>query len=178
MKAHQWSRRTFYLAAVVAIVASTSGFALASVLSPPTTTPQGANFYDGTNVGVTGYTSAALSVAQTPDPTLACSSGTVVDTTTGQTAVLTISAYSGATNCSSNDFAEEFVLGYVTTGSASQVDNFTVYTQLGAGAIQSNSAHLDIGGSGTFTATVEVFVDYGHLPPAAGITVLELVLHH
>lgn len=180
MKAHQLSRRTFYLAAVVAIVASTSGFAMASVLSPPTTVTQSASSFGGSSSAVAGYSTPALAVAASPG---GCSAGQdssapVIDSATGGVATLVLSAYTGADNCTMNNFAEEFTFAYFSAATTTHVDNFTIYSQVTGGAYQTNYVHLQLGTatSGPFGASIQVFVDYGTHPVA--ISNLELVIHH
>jgi hypothetical protein len=178
MKEHKWSRRTFYLAAVVAIVASTSGFALASVLSVPTQVNQGANFYDGGNVGVSGYSSATLDIASTPNGTVACSHGPIANTSTMVTLVL--SSTEGGT-CAAGDWAEMFTLPFLSTDIITQTNTFTIYSQVGGSPVQTNFVNLTVGPgvqSSHFSATVYVYVDYGGpTPPTTGITLLDLIVH-
>jgi len=178
MNAHKLSRRTFYLAAIVAIVASTSGFALASVLSPATAVSQSANFYQGQSGAVAGYETPTLSVGMSPG---ACSAATVDDGTSGGSVNLVLSAYTDGTNCTAGDFAEVFTLDYTIASTTTHVDNFTIYSQFGAGAVQSNYVHLQLGTAspGAFSASIQVFVDYGTgMPPAGGIQNLDLIIHH
>lgn len=181
MKAHQWSRRSIVLAAVVAIVASTSGFALASVMSPPTPVGQEANFYQGTSTAVPGYTSPALQTGMSPGGCSPAYPGMVTDSTSGGTAVLVLSAWTAAANCSEYDFAEVFTFQYLATTSQ-HVDNFTIYTSIGANPVQTNFVHLELGptsGSSLFGASIVVYVDYGAvMPPTGGVTNLELVISH
>ncbi|HTP53356.1 MAG TPA: hypothetical protein VML94_00090 [Thermoplasmata archaeon] len=178
MNAHKLSRRTFYLAAVVAIIASTSGFALASVLSPATTVTQSASFYQGSNVAVAGYDTPTLAVGASPGT---CSPSTVTDGTTGGSVNLVLSAYTGGTNCTMYDFSEIFTVDYFSASTTTHVDNFTIYSQFGAGTVQTSYVHLQLGTAspGTFSASIQVVVDYGPMmPPTGGITNLELIIHH
>ena len=178
MKAHLLSRRTFYLAAVVAIVASTSGFALASVLTPPTTVTQNSSFYSGTNAPIAGYGAPTLEISAVPAGVVACSAATVIDASSGGTANLYLSAYTGASNCTAGNFAEEYIVDYNVAASAAHVDNFTIYSQAGAGAEQTNFGHIQLGG-GAFTASIQIYVCYGAvMPPNGGVTELELLIHH
>ncbi|MFY9716512.1 MAG: hypothetical protein WAK40_01050 [Thermoplasmata archaeon] len=175
MNAHKLSRRTFYLAAVVAIVASTSGFALASVLST-TNVSEGANFYSGSNGGATGFSAPTLNIGSSPG---ACSASPVTDSVTAQNVNLVLSASSHATNCTSDDFAEVFTLDFVAPGFVSHTYNFTIYTEVGSEGVQTNYVHLMLGTgvSSTFTANVNVYVDYGQALWPNEIADLSLAVH-
>ncbi len=180
MKAPHWSRRTLYLAAAVAIVASTSGFALASVLSPPTTIGQQSTVYGGQNSAVPGWGSPTLQPSMTPSAVAACTGPSVTDAVSGSVVNIVVSAFTGATNCTASDYAEEFTMGYTAT-IATTTDNLTIYSQMGANPVQINYVHLILGTgvSGGFTATVNLYVDYGQvMPPMGGISVLELGISH
>jgi hypothetical protein len=175
VKTRKWSRRTVYVAAIVAMVASTGGFALASVLSVAPVN-QSASFYEGQGTGVNGYSAPTLSVSQVPGGVSVCSSGPVTDAASAHTVVVVVSAYTGANNCSTLNFAEEFSLTFSAT-IVTQSNNFTITTQVGAGAVQTNSITilLGTGASTAFTATVDLYVDYGALP--VSVSVLDLVIH-
>jgi hypothetical protein len=177
MRSQQVSRRALLLGVAIAMIASTAGFVAAAVLSTTTVT-QGASFYQGSNSGANGYGSPSLQVSVVPTAVTTCSTGTTTDSVSGGTATLVLSATTGGTTCTTNDFAEEFTLSFSATVTT-QTDTFTVTTQVGAGAVQSNTASLTVGTgtSGAFTATVNVFVDYGAInPPSGGITQLNLVV--
>ncbi|MGP8134970.1 MAG: hypothetical protein ACLQD8_02355, partial [Thermoplasmata archaeon] len=130
------------------------------------------------NGGVAGYSTPALAAAASPGP---CTTGTVTDSLTGSVATLVLSAYTGANNCTANDFSEEFTIAYFSASTTTHVDNFTIYSQMGTNHLQTNYVHLQLGTAspGTFAASVQVFIDYGQNgPPIGGISILELVLHH
>ena len=178
MKSHKWSRRTFYLAAVVAIVASTSGFALASVLSTPTTITQGSEFYAAQGSGLVNWQPPTLGMGQSVASS--CSGPTVVEGSTGQTVNLELSAYDGGTNCTTGNFAEVFTIDYTAPSVSTQSTNLTIYTHLTGEPVQVSYVTLVLGtGSpGAFTANVNVIVDYGMTnPPNQGIPFLELLMH-
>ncbi|HKV90766.1 MAG TPA: hypothetical protein VJQ43_06195 [Thermoplasmata archaeon] len=177
MRAQTLSRRALYLAVAVAMVASTAGFVGAAVLSS-TAVNEGANFYQGGNNGANGYTSPTLKVTTTPVGTSVCSGATVTDSTTAGTANVIFSSTTGSTTCTAGNFAQEFTLSFSATIST-QSNVVTITTQVGAGSVETNSATLTLGtgSSGAFTATVNVYVDYGAVnPPAGGVTVLDLVV--
>ncbi len=177
MRTYRISRKALYLGMVVAMIASTLGFVSATVL---TATPalQSANFYQGGDNGVTGYSTPTLQVTTTPSGISACSTGTVTDSTSGGTAVAYLSSSSGSSACKAGNFAEEFTLGFSAT-IASQTNTLTVTSEVGSGTVATNSVTVTLGTatSGPFTATVEVYVDYGAVnPPTGGITILDLVV--
>ena len=174
MKEHKWSRRAFYLAAAVAIVASTSGFALASVLSAPTQVNQGANFYQGGNVGANGYTTATLGISDTPSGVVACTSSI----STGASIVnITVPGAANGT-CKAGDWAMVFTLPFSAT-ITSQTNEFTVYSQLTPGGPTATDwANLTLTAGGVpHSATIYVYVDYGSPLPPAGIASLDLIVH-
>ncbi|HEV2316933.1 MAG TPA: hypothetical protein VGV89_05095 [Thermoplasmata archaeon] len=173
----KWSRKTLYVATVIAMVGSTLGLVGAAVLSS-TAVNESANFYQGGNNGANGYSSPALKVATTPAAISTCSTSPVTDSTSAGTATVVVSSTSGSTTCTTGDFAEEFTLSFSAT-ITTQSNVLTATTQIGAGTVQTNSVTLTLGTgtSGTFTATVDVYVDYGAVnPPAGGITTLDLVV--
>ncbi len=153
----------------------TSGFALAAVLAS-TPVNQSANFYLGGNSPVNGYSLPALKVNTTPIGTGACSSSPVTLASPGSVDLI-LSNTTGSAVCTAGNFAEEFTVMFSAT-ITTQTNRFTITTQVGAGLVQTNNVTLTVGaGGGAFTATVNVFIDYGAVnPPAAGITVLDLVI--
>jgi hypothetical protein len=171
------SGRAIYLATVVAIVGVAGGAAMAAVLNA-TTVNEAANFYQGGNTGANGYSSPTLQVSTTPTGTSVCSSSPVSSSTSGGTLNVVVSSTSGGTTCTAGDFAEEFAVSFSSTIS-SQSNVFTVTTQVGAGTVQSNSVTVTLGTgtAGSFTKTVDVYVDYGSVnPPSSGVTSLDLVI--
>jgi hypothetical protein len=177
MNAHKWSRRTFYLAAAVAIVASTSGFALASVLSPPIQTNQGASYYQGGNIGANGYSTANLTISATPVGVTQCSAGPVTDPSLGSVNLILSSTEGGS--CAAGNYAELFTLPFSATISQ-QTNNFTIYSQVTGDPVQSNSVLLTVGPGGVphpFLTEVNVYIDYGSAIPPPGISVLDLIVH-
>jgi len=184
MKEHKWSRRTLYLAAVVAIVASTSGFALASVLSTPTTVTQTASYYEGNSAGAVGYGTPTLGISATPLNAYApaangctrAAPASVVDNNNGVSVNLVVSGLPGG-DCATNNFAEEFSVNYTSAGGI-QNNNITVYSELAGGPVVVDPINMTMdAGGGAFNATVHVYVDYGGILPPAGIDVLDLVIH-
>ncbi len=170
-------RRLVYLGTIVAILAMSGGYVAATVLVPVTVT-QSASFFQGGNGGANGFSTPSLVVASTPAATSSCTSGTLTGATSAGTVTMILSSTSGGTVCTTGDFAEEFVVAFSATVTT-QTSAFTITTQVGAGAVETNteSVTLGTGVSGAFTQTVDVFVDYGAInPPASGVTVLDLVI--
>lgn len=191
MKEHKWSRRAIVLAATVAIVASTSGFALASFLAPPTTLSTSASYYNGAVVQVPGFVSSALALSSTPNGVASCSpaqnnpANPLVDSTGSSVATLVLSANTDLkpgpyTNCHTGDFAIEFSFDYLVASSGVHTYNFTVYTLWANNNTteQTNYGQIELGSSspGAFGATVQVFVDYGMILPPQVYNV-ELLVH-
>ena len=178
MKSHKWSRRTFYLAAVVAIVASTSGFALASVLSAPTTITQNSAFYSTHNHAPANWGTPMVQVSQSEFDN--CNGSIVTEAVSGSQMYVEMSADPGVTSCATNDFAEEFSVNFNGPVST-QANNFTVYSQVTNGTVQVNYVTVVVGAGGPvtpFITTLNLFVDYGSVaPPPSGIALLELVIH-
>jgi hypothetical protein len=173
----KWSRKTLYVVTVIAMVGSTLGLVGAAVLSS-TAVNESANFYQGGNNGANGYSGPTLKVTTSPAGTATCSSGTVTDSTSAGTATIVLASTTGGSSCTAGNFAEEFTLSFSAT-ITTQSNTLTITTQVGAGTVATNSVTLTLGtgSSGAFTATVDVFVDYGAVnPPAGGITVLDLVV--
>jgi hypothetical protein len=171
-------RRLVYVATIVSLLGVTGGMAIAAGILSATNVNQGASFYEGGNSGANGYGTATLQVATTPAAVTTCSTSAVTGGTSAGTVNLFLSSTSGSTTCTTGNFAEEFSVSFSAT-IATQTNTFTITTQVGAGAVQTNSQQvvLGTGTSGAFTQTVDVFVDYGTVqPPAAGITVLDLVI--
>lgn len=174
----QISRRTIYLGTILTLVGVTAGMAIASSVLSATTVSQGANFYQGGNNGATGYSTATLAVSTTPAATSVCTSGTLNGATSAGTVNVILSSTTGGTTCTAGNFAEEFSLSFSATISH-QTNTVSITSQVGAGAVQTNSeaVQLETGTSGAFTQTVNVYIDYGAVnPPAGGITVLDLVV--
>lgn len=170
-------RRVIYTAGIVAMLALTSGFALAAVLGS-TSVNQSANFYQEGNSGANGYSGPALKVATIPIGTTVCSSSPVTQIVTGGVVNLILSSTTGGTVCTAGNFAEEFTVAFSAT-ITTQSNAFSVTSQVGAGVVETNSVTLTLGTgiSSAFTVTVNVYVDYGAVnPPAGGITVLDLVI--
>jgi hypothetical protein len=171
-------RRLVYVATIVSLIGVTGGMALAAGILSSTAVNQGASFYQGGNNGANGYGAASLQVTTVPAAVATCSTGAVSGTTSGGTSDLFLSATTGSSACLTGDFAEEFILSFSAT-IATQTNTLTITTQVGAGTVQTNSQQvvLGTGSASAFTQTVDVYVDYGAIqPPAAGITVLDLVI--
>ncbi|MCI4365103.1 MAG: hypothetical protein L3K10_03455 [Thermoplasmata archaeon] len=169
--------RAIYTSTAIVAIALASGFALAAVLTS-TTVNQSANYYQGGNTGANGYGAATLVVATTPAATSVCTSGTLTGASNAGTVTMIVSSTSGGTVCTTGDFAEEYSFAFSATIS-SQTNSITVTSQVGAGAVQTNTeaVHLGTGVSVAFTQTVDVFVDYGAVnPPATGVAVLDVVV--
>ncbi len=177
MRSQQVSRRALFLGLAIAVIASTAGFVAAAAVLSSTTVSHSANLYEGNNGGVVGYSGPSLKVSTVPSATTLCSTGTTADATTSSTVNLVLSATTGGTTCTGGDFAEEFTLSYSASPTTAQTNAFTITTQLSTGGVQTNTASLSVGPGSSFTATVNVFVDYGAVnPPAGGITQLNLVV--
>jgi hypothetical protein len=172
-------RRGLYVASIIAMLSIASGFALATVLTS-TQVNEAANFYQGGNSGANGYATSGmtLSITTTPASVTSCTTGTKTDAVSAGTVTLILSSTTGGTACTTGNFAEEFVVSFSAT-ITTQTNAFTVTTQVGSGTVASNSESVTVGTgiSGAFTATVDIFVDYGSInPPTGGITVLDLVI--
>ena len=171
-------RRLVYVATIVSLIGVTGGMAIAAGILSSTNVNQGASFYQGGNNGANGYGAATLQVTTMPLAVASCSTGAVTGATSGASVDVYLSATTGSSTCTGGDFAEEFVLQFSATIST-QTNAVTITTQVGAGSVQTNSQQvvLGTGSSGAFTQTVNVYVDYGTIqPPAAGITILDLVV--
>jgi hypothetical protein len=174
---HKNRVRAIYATTVIFAIALASGFTLATVLTS-TTVNQHANYYQGGNAGANGYTTPTLQISSTPVSTTTCTSGTLIANSNGGTTIMILSSTTGSATCTAGDFAEEYILPFSAT-ITNQPNSITITTQVGAGAVQTNTEGLTLGtGSSTaFTQTVEVFIDYGAIsPPAGGITILDLVV--
>jgi len=175
---HKNRVRAIYATTAIFAIALASGFTLAAVLTS-TTVNQHANYYQGGNAGANGYTGATLQVSSTPVSTTVCTTGTLTGSTPGGTTVMILSSTSGGTACTAGNFAEEYILTF-SASISTQTNSITITTQVGAGAVQTNTEAVTLGAGGppaSFTQTVDVFVDYGGVsPPAGGITVLDAVV--
>lgn len=172
------NRRLVYVATLVALIGVTAGMAIAAGILSQTNTYQSANFYEGGNLGAHGYGTAGLNVSTVTAAVSSCSNAPVTGATSGGTTDVYLSSTTGGTVCTAGDFAEVFNVAFSATIST-QTNTLTITTQVGAGAVQTNSQQvvLGTGTSGAFTQTVDVFVDYGTVqPPATGITTLDLVI--
>jgi hypothetical protein len=172
------NRRLVYVATIVSLIGVTAGMAIASGILTQTNVDQGANFYEGGNQGAHGYGTAGLNVSVTPAAVATCSTLPVIGLTTGGSVNVYLSSTTGGTACTSGDFAEVFNVAFSAT-IASQTNTFTITTQVGSGAVQTNSQQVTLGTgtSGAFIQTVFVYVDYGSVqPPSQGITILDLVV--
>ncbi|MCI4368044.1 MAG: hypothetical protein L3K09_00555 [Thermoplasmata archaeon] len=169
--------RAVYAATIIAVAAMAGGFALAAVLSS-TMVNQSANFYEGGNTGANGYGSPALKVAVSPAAVASCTSTTQLVSVSGGTGIVVLSNTTGSAVCKTGDFAEEFTLSFSATVTT-QTNTFTVTSLVGGGTVMTNSGTVTVGtgASSAFTATVDIFVDYGAVnPPPGGITTLDLVV--
>lgn len=174
LKTQKWSRRTVYVAAAIAMIASTSGFALASAITVQPGT-QHASFYSFQGAAATNFAAPTVNVSYSPGP---CAR-TLTDGTTGATASIVLSASGNTGTCTAGNFAEKFVFSFSGT-IATQAANLTVYTATGSNgtAMDFGTVTLGTGTLGAFTATVVVYVDYGQVGiPLGGIPVLEIVVH-
>lgn len=168
------SGRLIYVATIVAILGVTGGVSMGAILSS-TPVSQTASFYQGGSTGVNGYGTPTLSVSTSPG---ACTTGTLSGNSNAGTVTVVLSGWTGASNCTAGHFAELFTFSFSATIST-QSNTLAVTTQVGSGAVQTNSETVTLGtGSSTaFTQTVDVYVDYGSIqPPNGGITVLDLVV--
>lgn len=171
-KSRKWSRRTVVIAAVVAMLASTGGFALAQVLSV-TTVQHGSEYYAVSNSPVNGYASPPT-LAWTFAPYGPCDSS-VVDTSPTLPAVAVLSNSTSGT-CTTNDFAAEFTFVFAATLAAPQTNTFTVISEVGPAYDRNNvSVTFD---PGTYTNTlVHIFVDFNNpAAPPQGISALNIVV--
>ena len=165
------------VAAVVAMLASTGGFALAQALTS-TTVQHGSSYYSVSDGAVAGYSQPPV-LNWTTVKSGTCNAAPAPDVVPGTNVVALISE---ATNgsCGLGDFAAEFSFNFSAT-IITQTNTFTVFSQIGGGAYQSNSVQVTVGAGGpiatAFTATVHVYVDFGPsgLPPG-GITALNILV--
>ncbi len=170
------SGRLIYAATIVAILGVTGGLAMGTSLLTPSTVTQTASYYGGASGSVTGMPAPTLALAYSGGP--ACQA-TNSSTVSGKIVNVTMSAWSGATNCTSGHFSEEFTFTTYSATISTVSIVFTISTQVGSFAYQSNSATLTLGTgtSGAFTATIHVYVDYGaNSAPTPGITALTLLV--
>ncbi|MCI4322786.1 MAG: hypothetical protein L3K03_01980 [Thermoplasmata archaeon] len=174
----RWTGRAVFLGTVVAILGITGGFAMASVLTSTSVT-QTADFDQGTGAGVPTYPAPTLLISISP--TSSCTSGqqtVALSIATPPTAQVTVAP--GGT-CAAGDFAEEFQFALSsTTTSLNQVNTLTITSQVGAGSVTTNTQSMKVttaAPAGTYTGTLDVFVDYGSVnPPSGGITLLNVVV--
>lgn len=172
------SGRLIYLATLVAIVGVTGGVAMGVTILAPTTVNQTAGMYEGANQAPTGYnTTPTLSIANIPASVSACTVGPVTETTTAATIDVYFSDSTAGTTCTTGDFAELFTVSYSATPATAQTDQFTITTSYGTGpTVGYNSLNITTG-TGAWTQTINVYVDYGSPNmPAGGIDTLTLVI--
>ena len=164
-------RRTVYVATIAAMLALVGGFAMATTLSS-TSVSQNQNVFS-TSTGNTIWAAVAPTLTTQPSPTTtSCTSTTVAITTS--TAADAFVGVESTPACATNDFTEEVHFSYsVQTGSATLSDTFEVYsTATLAGA---SSATTVVGSvtvtvtetTSIYTATFDLYIDYGANPPAS-----------
>ncbi len=171
-----------YIATIAALLGVSAGSVMGTLLTT-TTISQTANFYEGGNNGVANWPAPTLTLANTPT-IVACSAGTQTVTASASgtpTVDVVLSASGSSGTCASGDFAELFAFDFVVSAtSVNQQDTVSITTQIGSGAVTTNSISVTLitgGSGGPFDAILDLYVDYGSLsPPSAGITVLDLVV--
>lgn len=161
------------IAAVVAMLASTGGFALASVLTV-TTVEHGSAYYGVTNGPVNGYSAPTLNWTVTPygGP---CNTW-VNDTSSAIPAIAVISNQTGG-SCTANDFAAEFTFSFSATLAARQTNTITVISDLVGLPYDRNNVSITFD-PGTYTNTpVDIYVDFNHQSaPPQGIAALNIMV--
>ncbi len=166
------TRRTVYVATVVAMLAMVGGFALAGSFTQ-TTANQTASGYEVSYAGVTGLAQGAtpLQIASASS----CTSGTTVTTgTTPGTVSIVLAGQAGT--CATSDFMEEFSFVYTSQSTSPVTLTFSSYST--TTATTASTANLAITNTAsTDTADISVYVDYpGGGAPAGGISMLDLVV--
>ncbi len=172
------SGRLIYVATVVAILGVTGGVAMGSLLTAQSLN-QTASMYQGNSSNPVGYGTPALAIGYVPASVTTCSSGTVTEGSNNGVTNVYFGPTTGATTCSTNDFAEVFTISYSATITGVQTDKFTVSTQYGTGPTTAiNSVSIATGASGSpWAQTVNIYVDYGSgSAPTGGISTLSLVI--
>jgi hypothetical protein len=176
LNAPKWTRRTVYVAAVVAMIASTSGFALASVLSS-TGVSQGSSYYQGGNTGALGYSTPTLT--STYDTFVSgCAVGPFTDPASAGTVNAIVSAWKGGVNCTQGNFVEEFSFSFSET-IVTQKNVFTIsttFSEVTGTQFANVTVTLGTGTSSAFTATVNIYVVYSPQAPAT-ISTLDVLVH-
>jgi hypothetical protein len=168
-------RRVLIIAAAVAMIGMTSGFALAAGLTS-TTVSQNAGLYSVSTSAVAAFpTAPSVTVTAIPSSVAACSSGSQT-LANSVTVNIYLPASTGIT-CTTSDFAEEFSFASLITA-AMGTYTFTEYTTYGAGPTSGSAiGSVTIAATMSIVGNVNVFVDYGAAaPPTNGIASLSLVV--
>ena len=164
-------RRTVYVATIAAMLALVGGFAMAATFSS-TTVSQNQNGFS-TSMGSTIWAAVAPTLTTQPSPTTTSCTSATIAITTATTATAFVGVESTA-SCTTNDFTEEVHFSYsVPAGSATLSDTFEVYsTATLAGATSATTAVGSVTVTVTettsaYTATFDLYIDYGANPPAS-----------
>ncbi len=171
--------RMIYVATIVAMLSVTGGMAMAVGLLQVTPITQHASFYQGQSTAPAGYAAAPnLTVSTSPSST--CSGPSINMGVSGAAQNILVSSAGLSGVCTTGNFAEEFIVHFSETMSASsQTNTFQVTTQVGSGTPVTDTFTVATGTvTGTpFTQTLNIFIDYGAInAPSAGITILNLVI--
>jgi len=167
-------RKTLYLATAVALAALSTGYVVAAVITPTSTT-QTSTWYQVTNGAVAAFPTQP-SVQASATPTVTGCTSTAQALTNGGSAVLVLPASSSVT-CATGDFAELFTFASSATAAA-QNYQFLTYDSYGSGPTSgSASGTVSIATTLTSAGTVTVYVDFGSaVPPSAGISSLNIIV--
>jgi hypothetical protein len=184
-------RRTVYLGTIVGAVALVAGFALAAGF---TNTPVSSNQNGySANVGDTvwhsaspvtlapGTSSNTCSATTSNTPSLPATSSLPVTLGTPTTGSFYYGMSGSGSVCSANDFAEAWTFVLSVTATATDTDNFVIYsdwTQVSTptSAVAADSITMTITGSGTSVVTLILVVDFGSNAPPTSITGMDVVV--
>jgi hypothetical protein len=172
----------WYVGTGFAVAALVGGYALASYSASSVTSNQGtysASF--GSTIWATETSTSYPKLAPASEVVSSCG-GSVALNSTATTANGAVGVESGTPSCAAHDFTEEFTfqiaLGPNQCASPSCSDTFTVYSVSSAGGTGTivGSVTVDTtGDSAGYTATFNLYVDYGTAAPST-ISSLEVVV--
>ena len=172
------------VAAVVAMVASTGGFALASVLTV-TTIQHNSQYYGVANAGAVNGYGTPPTLDWTKIPYSGCQ---LKNSTQTPASVYVVLSNTTGGVCTQGDFAAEFSFAFSSvTPIITQTNTFTVISQIGSGSYEINTVQVTLGanlsGPLSFSATVDIFVDFGvaglpagSAPAAQGVSSLNILV--
>lgn len=169
-------QRSVYVATIVAILALVGGFALATAFSTQSvSSTQGAV---GTTVSDSAWIAGTLTNGWAG---AACTTTTQATTSSATTATAYFSATTSSQvsgDCATGGYTEELVFtAPVSASQALATDTFTVYSTSSAGSGIVNTVSVSVSGaSGGYTATLDLYVDYGATGPSS-ITVLNVAIN-